>query len=50
MPIELFDDNVRTYDVRRYIELLAKTCNSVTEPFGYTLPTTKNELPVQSYL
>jgi DNA polymerase-2 len=45
IPVELFDDNIRTYDVRRYTELLAKTCNSVTEPFGYTLPT-RNELHI----
>ena len=35
IPIELIGDN--TYDMRRYTELLAETCNSVTEPFGYTL-------------
>jgi DNA polymerase I len=35
IPIELFDDKNNTYDVRRYTELLAKTCNSVTEPFGH---------------
>ena len=35
IPVELFDDKNNTYDVRRYIELLAKTCNSVTEPFGH---------------
>jgi hypothetical protein len=34
---------MRTYDVRRYTQLLAKTCNSVTEPFGYTITTTKLE-------
>src|SRR5919199_1682889 len=39
IPIELFDDNIRTYDAKRYIELLAKTCNSVTEPFDNTLKT-----------
>ena len=42
IPIELFDDNIRTYDVKRYIELLAKTCNSVTAPFGYTITTGKH--------
>ena len=36
MPAELFD-NKTTYDVRRYTELLAEACNSVTEPFGYTI-------------
>ena len=30
-------------DIRRYIELLVKTCNSVTEPFGYTITTTRLE-------
>jgi DNA polymerase, archaea type len=36
IPIELFDDDKNnTYDVRRYTELLASTCNSVTEPFGH---------------
>jgi DNA polymerase-2 len=36
-PVELIDDDKTTYDVKRYTELLASTCNSVTEPFGYTL-------------
>jgi DNA polymerase elongation subunit (family B) len=37
-PVELIDDNNNTsYDVKRYTELLASTCNSVTKPFGYTL-------------
>lgn len=32
IPIELIDEtNTITYDVQRYIELLAQTCNSVTE-------------------
>jgi DNA polymerase-2 len=39
MPVELIDRNATTYDVRKYIELVAETCNSVTEPFGYTLTT-----------
>ena len=43
IPVELFDDKTSSYDVRRYTELLTKTCNSVTEPFGYTL-TAKNEI------
>jgi DNA polymerase elongation subunit (family B) len=44
IPVELFDeDNTGTYDIRRYIELLVKTCNSVTEPFGYTITTTRLE-------
>jgi DNA polymerase-2 len=34
IPIELINENI-TYDVKRYIELLAETCNSVTAPFGY---------------
>ena len=45
MPIELLNDKTSTYDVTRYIELLAKTCNSVTEPFGNTL-TTNDVLPL----
>jgi DNA polymerase-2 len=36
-PVELIDDDKTCYDVKRYTELLASTCNSVTEPFGYTL-------------
>jgi len=36
MPVELIDDKT-PYDVKRYTELLAACCNSVTEPFGYTL-------------
>lgn len=35
VPIELVNDKT-TYNVRRYTELLAEVCNSVTEPFGYT--------------
>ena len=40
VPIELIDMHKAntTYDIRRYTELLAEVCNSVTEPFGYTLP------------
>jgi DNA polymerase, archaea type len=45
IPIELLNDKNSTYDVTRYIELLAKTSNSVTEPFGNTL-TTNDELPL----
>ena len=44
IPIELINEKTTTntiYDVKRYTELLAETCNSVTEPFGYTLTTTK---------
>jgi DNA polymerase elongation subunit (family B) len=36
VPIELIDDKA-TYDANRYIELLAETGNSVTEPFDYTV-------------
>src|ERR671924_2172107 len=32
-PLELIDDK-STYDVKRYNELLAQTCNSVIESFG----------------
>src|SRR5919198_1692167 len=46
IPIELFDDNIRTYDVKRYTELLTKTCNSVTEPFGYTITTRLEQVPL----
>jgi DNA polymerase I len=35
VPIELINDKT-TYNVRRYTELLAEVCNSVTEPFGYS--------------
>ena len=34
VPIELFTEKT-SYDARRYIELLAQVCDSVTEPFGY---------------
>ncbi|HEX7033845.1 MAG TPA: hypothetical protein VF172_12675, partial [Nitrososphaera sp.] len=42
VPVELIDEKT-TYDSRRYIELLAETCNSVTLPFGYdvTMPAAK---------
>lgn len=33
VPVELINEKT-TYDARRYIELLANVCNSVTEPFG----------------
>jgi DNA polymerase-2 len=36
VPVEQINEKT-TYDARRYIELLAETCNSVTEPFGYTV-------------
>ena len=35
-PLELVDERA-AYDPDRYIELLAQTCNSVTEPFGYVV-------------
>ncbi|HEY7078851.1 MAG TPA: hypothetical protein VH500_04055 [Nitrososphaeraceae archaeon] len=37
--IELIDmqNSNTTYDIRRYIELLAEICNSVIEPFGNSL-------------
>jgi DNA polymerase, archaea type len=44
IPIELLDDNIRTYDVRRYTELLAKTCNSVTEHFGHNFALQSSEI------
>lgn len=33
IPVELINERT-TYDPRRYTELLARTCNTVTEPFG----------------
>jgi hypothetical protein len=43
MCIEVFDyDNM--YDVRRYMKLLAETCNSVTESFGHVLST--KDIPI----
>ena len=46
IPVELFDEKANTYDVRRYTELVKETCNSVTEPFGYTLThSVANPLP-----
>lgn len=35
LPIELTNEKT-SYDVKRYTELLAQVCNTVTEPFGYT--------------
>jgi DNA polymerase elongation subunit (family B) len=35
-PLELVDERT-AIDPDRYIELLAQTCNSVTEPFGYVV-------------
>jgi DNA polymerase elongation subunit (family B) len=34
IPVALINEKT-TYDSRRYTELLATVCNSVTEPFGY---------------
>jgi DNA polymerase, archaea type len=34
VPVELINEET-TYDTRRYAEVLAEVCNSVTEPFGY---------------
>lgn len=34
IPVALINEKT-TYDSRRYTELLAAVCNSVTEPFGY---------------
>lgn len=36
VPVELINEKT-IYDARRYIELLAETCNSVTNPFGYVI-------------
>jgi DNA polymerase, archaea type len=44
IPIEVFDDNM--YDIRRYTELLANTCNSVTEPFGHVISTKHITMPL----
>jgi DNA polymerase-2 len=39
VPIEIIDVQKvnTTYDIRRYTEVLAEMCNSVTEPFGNSL-------------
>jgi DNA polymerase, archaea type len=34
VPVELINDKT-TYDAKRYIELLAQVCTSITKPFGY---------------
>jgi len=36
IPLEIIDENT-TYDKERYTELLVQICNSVIEPFGYTV-------------
>ena len=35
LPVELINEKT-TYDTRRYTELLAEVCNSITLPFGYS--------------
>jgi DNA polymerase, archaea type len=35
-PLELIDSKT-TYDGEKYTELLAQACNSIIEPFGYTI-------------
>jgi DNA polymerase elongation subunit (family B) len=35
IPVELVNEKT-TYDARRYTELLAEVCNSITLPFGYS--------------
>jgi DNA polymerase elongation subunit (family B) len=39
VPVELINEKT-TFDTRRYIELLSRACNSLTEPFGYTTTST----------
>jgi hypothetical protein len=34
VPEEFFSGKTE-YDAKRYVELLAEVCNSLTEPFGY---------------
>ena len=47
IPIELFDvQKTSTYDVRRYTELLAEACNSVTKPFGFMLTIRTNYIVI----
>lgn len=36
IPVSLINEKT-TYDSRRYTQLLAAVCNSVTEPFGYSI-------------
>lgn len=38
LPVELVDTSTE-YDARRYIDLLAKVCESVTVPFGHSVET-----------
>lgn len=35
-PVELVNDKT-AYDIKRYTELLTRTCNTITMPFGYTV-------------
>jgi DNA polymerase elongation subunit (family B) len=37
VPEEFFSEKT-AYDTKRYVELLAEVCNSLTEPFGYLFP------------
>lgn len=41
IPLEIIDENT-TYDKERYTELLVQICNSVIEPFGYTVSINNN--------
>lgn len=43
MPVELINEKT-TYDARLYVELLAETCNSVTEPFGFEIDIRKQDM------
>jgi DNA polymerase elongation subunit (family B) len=45
LPVELINEKT-TFDARRYIELLSRVCNSLTEPFGYTTTTNSTTLSV----
>lgn len=36
IPVQLINEKITTYDVRRNVELLIEVCNSVTKPFGYS--------------
>ena len=36
IPIDLINSRT-SYDSKRYLQLLLESCNSLTEPFGYTL-------------
>lgn len=45
VPVELINDRTR-YDARRYIELLARVGNALTEPFGYNIQETELTIPL----